>query len=231
MLGGDIGVLRSRRHRDSHWRTRNVDTTQRIDGIRDVAIANGRIAAVEANIAADAAQTLDARGKIVTAGMLDIHTHCGRDGRGPGLVLQDGVTAWIDAGSNGADKISDSVAVARSSPPLALLSYRAGRHPAGRRHDGLPRRVERLCASACGTTTTPSSSATTMSPGVTSAPAHTTGMFTEPSVAFTVPLAEIALLHTGNRISVSTRTSRTPASMTRALAPRALKLVARRSPK
>ena len=60
---------------------RVIDTLERIDGIRDVAIANGRIAAVEANIAADAAQTIDARGKIVTAGMIDIHTHCGRDGR------------------------------------------------------------------------------------------------------------------------------------------------------
>ena len=60
-----------------------------------------------------------------------------------------------------------------------------------------------LPASAAGTTTTPSSSATTTSPGFTSAPAHMTGMFTEPSVAFTVPRAEIALLHTGNFIPVS----------------------------
>src|SRR6185312_12964164 len=75
-------------------------------------------------------------------------------------------------------------------------------------------------ASAAGTTTTPSSSATMTSPGVTRAPAHTTGMFTDPSVALTVPLAEIALLQTGNRISVRTRTSRTPASMTRPLARR-----------
>ena len=56
-------------------------------------------------------------------------------------------------------------------------------------------------------------------------------MFTEPSVALIVPLAEIALLQTGNRISVSVLTSRTPASMTSARAPRALKLVASRSPK
>ena len=68
-------------------------------------------------------------------------------------------------------------------------------------------------------------------PGFTNAPAQTTGMFTEPNVAFTVPFAEIALLHTGNFISVSTRTSRTPPSMMSAVAPRALKLVASRSPK
>jgi dihydroorotase len=106
---------------------RVIDPSQRIDGIRDVAVLNGRIAAVETTIAADAAQTLDARGKIVTAGLLDIHTHCGRDGRGPGLVLQDGVTGWIDAGSNGADHISDSVAIARTGPQLGRCLINIGR--------------------------------------------------------------------------------------------------------
>ena len=38
---------------------------------------------------------------------------------------------------------------------------------------------------------TPSSSATIASPGLTSAPAQTTGMLTEPSVALTVPLARL----------------------------------------
>jgi dihydroorotase len=106
---------------------RVIDTSMRIDGIRDIAISGGRIAAVEANIAADAAETIDARGKIVTAGMLDIHTHCGRDGRGPPMVLQDGVTGWIDAGSNGADHISDSVAVARTAPQIGRCLINIGR--------------------------------------------------------------------------------------------------------
>jgi hypothetical protein len=82
-----------------------------------------------------------------------------------------------------------------------------------------------------GTQTTPSSSATITSPGCTSAPAQTTGMFTEPRVALTVPLELMARLHTGNPISVSVFTSRTPASITSARAPRALKEVAIRSPK
>ena len=77
----------------------------------------------------------------------------------------------------------------------------------------------------------PSSSATTTSPALTRAPAQTTGTFTEPSVALIVPLALIALLHTGKPIAVRSFTSRTPPSMTRPRAPRALKLVASRSPK
>ena len=87
------------------------------------------------------------------------------------------------------------------------------------------------CAVAAGTTTTPSSSATTTSPGVTSIPAQTTGTFTDPSVALIVPLALTKRLHTGKPISCSVPTSRTPASMTSAFAPRAWNDVASRSPK
>ena len=50
-------------------------------------------------------------------------------------------------------------------------------------------------------------------------------------VAFTVPLALMALLHTGKPIAVSSLTSRQPASITSPIAPRARKEVASNSPK
>ena len=106
---------------------RVIDPSVRLDAVRDVAISGGRIAAVEANITAGAAQTIDARAKIVTAGLIDIHTHCGRDGRGPGMVLQDGVTGWIDAGSQGADHIADTVAVAKTAPQQGRCLINIGR--------------------------------------------------------------------------------------------------------
>jgi dihydroorotase len=106
---------------------RVIDPSVRLDAVRDVAISRGRIAAVEANIAADAAETLDARGKLVVPGLIDIHTHTARSAEGPGLVLQDGVTAWIDAGSQGADHIADTVAVARSSPQQGRVLINIGR--------------------------------------------------------------------------------------------------------
>ncbi len=106
---------------------RVIDPSVRLDAIRDVAISGGRIAAVEANIAGDAADTLDARGKLVVPGLLDIHTHCGRFPQGPGLVLRDGVTGWIDAGSQGADHIGDTIAVARSSPQQGRVLLNIGR--------------------------------------------------------------------------------------------------------
>jgi dihydroorotase len=106
---------------------RVIDPSVRLDGVRDIAISGGRIAAVEPGITASAAETIDARGKIVTAGLLDIHTHCGREGRGPGMVLQDGVTGWIDAGSQGADHIADTVAVAKTAPQQGRCLVNIGR--------------------------------------------------------------------------------------------------------
>jgi dihydroorotase len=106
---------------------RVIDPSLRLDAIRDVAISGGRIAAVEASIADGAIDTIDARGKLVVPGLIDIHTHAGRSAEGPGLVLQDGVTGWIDAGSAGADHIADTVAIARMSPQQGRVLINIGR--------------------------------------------------------------------------------------------------------
>jgi dihydroorotase len=106
---------------------RVIDPSQRLDGVRDVAIAGGRIAAIEPGIAAAAAATIDARGKLVVPGLIDVHTHAARSADGPRLVLADGVTGWIDAGSQGADGIDAALAVARGSPQLGRLLINVGR--------------------------------------------------------------------------------------------------------
>jgi len=106
---------------------RVIDPSVRLDAMRDVAISGGRIVAVESAIAGDAADTIDARGKLVVPGLLDIHTHTARSADGPGLVLQDGVTGWIDAGTQGADHIADTIAVVRSSPQQGRVLINIGR--------------------------------------------------------------------------------------------------------
>ena len=100
---------------------RVIDPSRKIDAMLDVAIKGGRVAAVRANIPAGAASVLDARGKLVLPGLIDVHTHYARDNEGPKIGLSDGVTGWIDAGSQGADKIADAVAVARAAPQTARV--------------------------------------------------------------------------------------------------------------
>ena len=114
---------------------RVLDPSTRLDAVRDIAIAGGKIAAVEARITAEAAETIDATGKLVVPGLIDIHTHAGRNAEGPGLLLADGVTGWIDAGSAGADTIGNVVTVAQASRPqpagVLLNIGRAGIIPEG----------------------------------------------------------------------------------------------------
>ncbi len=105
---------------------RVIDTSRKLDAIRDVAIANGRIAAIEASIKADAAEMIDATGKLVTPGLIDIHTHATRTKDGPSLCLADGVTGLIDAGSQGADHITDAIAVAKSAPQTCRVLINIG---------------------------------------------------------------------------------------------------------
>ena len=106
---------------------RVIDPSQKLNAIRDIAIAGGRIAAVKASIDGDAAQTIDARGKLVVPGLIDIHTHAARVNDGPTLCLRDGVTGFIDAGSQGADRISETVSVAKSAPQQGRVLINIGR--------------------------------------------------------------------------------------------------------
>jgi dihydroorotase len=106
---------------------RVIDPSRKLDAIRDVAIAQGRISAVEASISAPALETIDARGKLVVPGLIDIHTHATRAKDGPELCLADGVTGWIDAGTQGADGIGEAIAIARSAPQLCRVLINIGR--------------------------------------------------------------------------------------------------------
>ena len=85
-----------------------VDPASGISATRDIAIAGGRIREVAANLSPDtAARVIDARGKVVTPGLIDIHVHV-YDGVAPLGIPADpncvarGVTTVVDAGSAGA---------------------------------------------------------------------------------------------------------------------------------
>jgi len=92
-----------------------IDAKNGIDGVRDVAINDGKIAAVAADLkAADAKLVVPAKGLYVVPGLVDIHTHVfhGVDpdawySSGPralppdGFTFRSGVTTVVDAGGSG----------------------------------------------------------------------------------------------------------------------------------
>jgi dihydroorotase len=84
---------------------RVIDPAQGIDGVFDVAIKDGRIAAVTANtVPSSARQVTDVSGKIVLPGLIDTHAHVfqhvtGRFGLDADLCgVHSGVTTLIDQG-------------------------------------------------------------------------------------------------------------------------------------
>jgi dihydroorotase len=106
---------------------RVIDPSSRLDAVRDIAIAGGRITAVREKITADAAEKVDARGTLVVPGLIDIHAHAGRVKDGPQLCLADGVTGLIDAGTQGADHIDEIIAIAKAAPQSCRVLINIGR--------------------------------------------------------------------------------------------------------
>ena len=85
-----------------------IDPSRQLSATRDVAIQDGRIAAVEPSIATDqASKVVDVSGKYVTPGLVDLHVHAYWGSTYWGVdvdpvAARTGVITSVDAGSAGA---------------------------------------------------------------------------------------------------------------------------------
>lgn len=84
-----------------------LDPAQDLRGVLDVAVQDGKIASVAANISAsEARRVIHVPGKTVTPGLIDLHTHVfdgvAANGVHPDIAgVHAGVTTVVDAGSSG----------------------------------------------------------------------------------------------------------------------------------
>lgn len=107
---------------------RVVDPGQGLDSIADVALLDGRVAAVGASLNGEAATVRELPGCIVMPGMIDFHAHVYPGGTSLGvdpdrLARRAGTTTWLDVGSSGPGNLAglrDHV-VARSE--TRILAY------------------------------------------------------------------------------------------------------------
>jgi dihydroorotase len=86
-----------------------VDPSQNLHGVTDVAIENGKIAKIAVDIPAEESKrVVEVKGKVVTPGIIDLHTHVyygvTDNGVDPDIGgVRAGVTTMVDAGSSGCD--------------------------------------------------------------------------------------------------------------------------------
>jgi dihydroorotase len=148
-----------------------IDPANHIDDVRDVAVLQGKIAAVEKNIPADqAGKVVDVSKFIVTPGLIDIHYHVGHGGAPldwftpearahalplgipADLALRSGVTTIVDAGTAGAQTFLQEKEEAIDRAKVRVLAFLniVGNGMQG----GLEQSVDEMDPKACAATIT-----------------------------------------------------------------------------
>ena len=91
---------------------RVIDPSQGIDKVLDILIEKGKIKAIDENITTENAEIIDASGKIVTPGLIDIHVHL----REPGYEAKEDIQSGsISASAGGFTSVA---CMPNTNPPV-----------------------------------------------------------------------------------------------------------------
>ena len=89
-----------------------VDPSQGLKAVRDILIEGETIAAVGENLTADGAEVIDAAGKIVMPGLVDMHVHL----REPGQEYKEDILSGTRAAAHGG--VTSVASMPNTHPPV-----------------------------------------------------------------------------------------------------------------
>lgn len=101
---------------------RVINPAEHFDEVADVLIEDGKIAAIGKDLAAEGAEVYDAAGKLVTPGLIDMHTHF----REPGQEAKEDFESGSKAAAPAATRRSRRCRI-RSRSSMRLTSCAASR--------------------------------------------------------------------------------------------------------
>lgn len=91
---------------------RVIDPAQKTDRVLDVLVSGGKVAEVKNHISHEGARVIDAKGKIVAPGLIDIHTHL----REPGHEEEETIATGTRAAAHGG--VTTIFCMPNTHPPL-----------------------------------------------------------------------------------------------------------------
>ncbi len=111
---------------------RVVDPAQGIDGVLDVLIEDGRIARLGENVEAPGAEVTNARGLVVTPGLIDVHVHFREPGQEYKETVATGVRSAAAGGFTAVACMANTAPVNDNRAVTELILTQARRHPYAR---------------------------------------------------------------------------------------------------
>lgn len=91
---------------------RVLNPASKLDRVLDIYIAGGKISKIGKNLKVKASKTIDAKGKIVTPGLIDMHTHLREPGREDVETILSGSIAAVNGG------FTSIICMPNTNPPI-----------------------------------------------------------------------------------------------------------------